>query len=662
MILSPNKGSELLKWALPILSGLAIFLVYLRTLAPSVVGGDTGELVAVAYKLGVAHPPGYPLFTILAKLFTFIPFGTVAWRVNLFSAICDSGAAVIILLTVRRWTGNCWAGLLSAGLFAFSPLVWHYAVVAEVFALNNLIVASMFYLAVRYAEVPEAKFAYLSALVFGLGMSNHHTCIFYGFPFMLWILITGRAELWSMRRLLILAACFMAGLLPYLYLPLADARLAPVSWGNASSVKGFLVHVLRREYGTLQLGNKFGGGGKFFLGIRQYFGALPGQVFYVGLVLALIGLYETIRREGRAGLAVAMLAGFCFYVIVFHALANLPFDDPFYLQISARFWQQANLMVCVWAGLGFGSLTAMMLQRRWQHVLTTGLASLVVFAQATTNFRVEDQHLNTVVRDYGRELLRPLPPGALLLSKGDLGTNVLRYLQQCEGYRTDVRVLDRELLQTRWMKRLVDANYPEVSIPGDLYGPKSGGYDMRRLFDANAVRFKMFIRSDYRESDRSWDEDYTIRPFGVVNQITSHHETFEPYAYVRESGEALPKFDLESLEKYPDGSWENAVLRDYWDARFVRSNYLINYAFRKGNDRFFLEAGVAGLQDVVERFPKRQPWVFKTLGFAYSKLALYEPAYEQKMRVAWQRYLEMGPPVNDPDLAEIRRMLSTSAH
>jgi len=68
----------LLGWALPVITGFGVFLIYLRTLAPSVVGGDTGELITVAYKMGVAHPPGYPLFTLLAKLFTFIPFGTIA--------------------------------------------------------------------------------------------------------------------------------------------------------------------------------------------------------------------------------------------------------------------------------------------------------------------------------------------------------------------------------------------------------------------------------------------------------------------------------------------------------------------------------------------------------------------------------------------------------
>src|SRR6266436_3837491 len=197
-----DQESQLIRWGLPAITALGVFLVYLNTLTPSIVGGDTGELITVACKLGVAHPPGYPLFTMLAKLFTFIPFGSIAWRVNLLSAVCDSAAAVIILLTVRRWTRNERAGLLAAGLFSFSPLVWRYAVVGEVFALNNLLVALMIYSAGRYSDGHERKFAYLTAFFFGLGMSNHHTSLFVGLPVLVWILITGRRQLWSFRELL----------------------------------------------------------------------------------------------------------------------------------------------------------------------------------------------------------------------------------------------------------------------------------------------------------------------------------------------------------------------------------------------------------------------------------------------------------------------------
>src|SRR2546428_6802477 len=346
-----DQESRLLRWGLPAIAALGIFLIYLSTLAPSIVGGDTGELITVAYKSGVAHPPGYPLFTMLAKLFTFIPFGTIAWRVNLLSAVCDTGAAVILLVAVRRWTRNHWAGLLAAGLFAFSPLVWRYAVVAEVFALNNLILALMIYLAVRYQEGRKLKFAYLTALAFGLGIANHHTSLFFGAPIMVWIFISGRAQLWSLKPLMITAGCFCVGLLPYVYLPLADLHTAPFSWGHTSMLKGFVVHLLRREYGTLQLGaHKLETRGNFLLVMRQFFLALPGQVYYIGLVLGLVGLYSALRNKKAVGLTTTTVVAFGLYVIVFHALANLPLNDPLFLGAQLRSWHQATLMVCVWAG------------------------------------------------------------------------------------------------------------------------------------------------------------------------------------------------------------------------------------------------------------------------------------------------------------------------
>ena len=132
--------------------GALCLTVYGFTLCPTVAGGDSGELTTAAYTLTVAHPPGYPLWTLLGKLFTLIPYGSIAWRVNLLSAVCDAGAALLLFLAVARWTRNTWSAFLAAGLFAFSPLVWRYALVAEVFALNNLFVSALLYLAVLYWE------------------------------------------------------------------------------------------------------------------------------------------------------------------------------------------------------------------------------------------------------------------------------------------------------------------------------------------------------------------------------------------------------------------------------------------------------------------------------------------------------------------------------
>ena len=658
-----DKSGQVLEWGLPLVTGLGIFLIYLRTLAPTIVGGDTGELITVAYKMGVAHPPGYPLFTILAKLFTFIPFGSIAWRANLLSAVCDAGAAVFILLAVRRFTQNHWAGLLAAGLFAFSPLIWRYAVVAEVFALNNLLVAAMIYCAVRYAEKYEVKFAYLTTLVFGLGMANHHTCLFYGAPLMVWILITGRRELFAVRHLAIISACFMVGLSPYVYLFLADIHVAPFSWGHTSTLQGFLSHVMRREYGTLQLGaHKVDTSGNFLLGLRKYFSALPGDLIYIGAVLALIGLYFGLKDKKFKSFTAVTLFSFSLYVIVFHALANLPLKDPLFLGVHMRFWQMATLMVCFWAGLGLAALANLVPQSSTWN-LELGLVVLaILFAHVVLNLRNEDQHNNTVVRDWGHELLRPIPSGSLVWTKGDLMINVLGYLQQCEGYRTDVRVLDQEYLKKSWMKRLINANYPDVTIPGVIFGPPgSAGYDTKQLLDANVDRFKMFIVMDsyFYETDRSWQGSYTFRPFGMLQMVAPTHQPFDPASYITESAKALPTIDPRSYPKFADDSWESLLVKDYWGAPFNRASFLISYALAHDNNRSMLEAGAAGLENVLTFLSSPPPLIYKQLGRAYSKLAVYDPANLNKMKTAWSLYLQSNPDPADPDLPEIRKAVAS---
>src|SRR5688572_14256891 len=83
------------------LCGIAALTAYVLTLTDTVSGGDSGELISVAYHVGVAHPPGYPLYTLLAKLTTLlVPLGGIAWRVSVFSALCDAAAAVVLCRAV----------------------------------------------------------------------------------------------------------------------------------------------------------------------------------------------------------------------------------------------------------------------------------------------------------------------------------------------------------------------------------------------------------------------------------------------------------------------------------------------------------------------------------------------------------------------------------
>ena len=115
------------------LTACVAFGVYLYTLAPTVSGEDGGELVAAAYTLGIPHPTGYPIWTILGHLFTrIIPFGEIAWRVNLMSAFWAAATVGVLAYMLQRQSIRWFIACAAALSFAFSREFWEQSVIAEV--------------------------------------------------------------------------------------------------------------------------------------------------------------------------------------------------------------------------------------------------------------------------------------------------------------------------------------------------------------------------------------------------------------------------------------------------------------------------------------------------------------------------------------------------
>jgi tetratricopeptide (TPR) repeat protein len=171
--------------------------VYIATLSPSVTLEDSGELITGAVTFGVPHPPGYPLWTMAGFLFAhLIPFGNMAWRVNLESAFFGAAASAVLTLLVchsgrwllQRWTDAplqplvrrfaFYAGLFAGFVIGFSDIMWDQAVIAEVYTLNGLfvnLVLLFFYL--WMLEPRKTHRLVIAVFVFALGLTNHHTLI-----------------------------------------------------------------------------------------------------------------------------------------------------------------------------------------------------------------------------------------------------------------------------------------------------------------------------------------------------------------------------------------------------------------------------------------------------------------------------------------------------
>src|ERR1700746_1795048 len=133
---------------------VAASVLYSLPAARDIVGGDTPELITAAATLGVAHPSGYPLFTMLGHLLSLLPFGSIPFRVNLLSVVCDALAVGVVYLSAFRLIRSQLAGAVAALLLAVHPTFWEWSLTAEVFPLNNLFAATLILLLINWYEHP----------------------------------------------------------------------------------------------------------------------------------------------------------------------------------------------------------------------------------------------------------------------------------------------------------------------------------------------------------------------------------------------------------------------------------------------------------------------------------------------------------------------------
>jgi len=245
----------------PLLTFFAVLSMYTLTMYPDLSGGDAPELISAAALGGVPHPPGYPLYCLVHRFFAELPFGTVARRCNLCTAVLGAGASALLHAAVKVRTGDPEAGAAAAGLFALAPLQWRYSIQADVFGLSNFLAAAVLLAMTCNLLDPSFRASMRTAVICGLSLTNQHTCIFLVLPVAVAVLAAGHqvAEQNSSAlqrvclgycRALLLIMCGMVGLLPYLYLPFAARSGALVSWGECSTLKGFVRHITRAEYGA----------------------------------------------------------------------------------------------------------------------------------------------------------------------------------------------------------------------------------------------------------------------------------------------------------------------------------------------------------------------------------------------------------------------------
>jgi hypothetical protein len=419
--------------------------VYLRTLAPTVMWYDMGEFASAAHVLGVAHNTGYPLLLLLGKLFTFLPVGEVAFRVNLLSAACGALTVGLAYLLVFEITRQRTPAAVAALSLAFSSTLWSNATWASSYNLNAALTTWALLVGLRWWRKPSAGYLPAAALLIGLGLGNHRL-ILVAVPALVSLVWAARrrspAPGW--RGLGRMAALFALGFSVNLYLPLRAAQSPPLNWGNPSTPERFLTMLTTGYARSFVNPLESLGGVEYKLRILAGFPAY--EFSLAGLILAGLGAWALRRAHPHMLYASLLLMLFNALVISVYGIHNIfNYFQPIYLVLTLWLGAGAQrLLLAADAGARRPTVgrraaspppaeegpSARAPARR--RALAAGLLFALPLFLLARGFPLLDRSQHRDARDFAAYLLNRAEPGSVVLA--DFWSWApLRYLQVVEG-------------------------------------------------------------------------------------------------------------------------------------------------------------------------------------------------------------------------------------
>jgi tetratricopeptide (TPR) repeat protein len=665
---------------------LIALLLYSWTLAPTVTLTDSGELIVVARGLGIAHPPGVPLWIILAHLASLMPFGNVAVRINFSSALFAALACAMLTLTVAELTitGSYLATskrrkkvgqqsktaeesgrarllfaapAVGAGLFmAFSRTLWSYATITEVYALNTLLILVIYFLILRWrrrivadkthigtainaGEIISQTSSYdaclyAAAAVFGLALGVHHVTVALTLPAIAVIVYRTQGVRFFTGRRLIYAALISIGALiaVYAYLPLAASRSPVINWGHPRSLQEIWWHLTGRQYQVYFsfkpeiMGEQFA---EFCrMALREFgFPWLP-----LSLVLAFAGFVDAFKRDRTT---------FCFLLTVI--IADLAYALSYEIaEDKDAYYLPAFISIAVAAGLGIrwmiGRAVSKPAPAGRLSVVVAVVVLLVCAVTLAANWPFNNRRQYFIAHDYIENLLSTIAPNSLLLTLDWQVVSPMFYAQEIEQRRRDVKVVDINLLRRSWYFDYLTHAYPA-------------------LVERSRDKIEAFV-----ENLKEWERDPAVfaRSPALTQRISAAFLEMIQSMVMNESRVA-PVYmtnDLLSSDSV-NGELTKWLGQKY---QLVPQGLVFNLADSQGfHDSPDVHLQIRGLADGLLRFDKGDPVNVKVIP-AYTKMLINRGRYlalfgqHERAIAAFEQALALNP-----DLALARQGLTESA-
>ena len=355
---------------------------------------------------------------------------------------------------------------------------------------------------------------------------------------------------------------------------------------------------------------------------------------------------------------VVLVCTWCFYLVVFHSLSNLPLYNRLLFGVHQRFWLQPSLIVFLFAGVGMNSLLSLLshystpFRKYGVQSLLTILAACSIFGLLLLRLRavysVSNQRNNTYFSDYATAIMSPLPQNAILLINYDQLWTSMRYLHVCEGFRSDITLINLSMMTFKWFHNQHEL-YSDITFPGHMYHSQNGitldhlkVYTLSSFVEANIHSRKVFITGKMSYPDPDLEARYDLVPFGLTQEIVRKEKSPSPIAHAKQNSNHWQKITnlishLPDLQRYPEETWEWTIARDYLDKVTDTAAFRLSKATQEGavcsvcliEAVYFLESAVYLENSRNNTVPT---YLLKNLGLAHVHLIQNKEISEQSLK------------------------------
>jgi len=458
-----------------ILSFIIPFAVYIKTLAPTVSFIDTGELATVCIRLGIAHPTGYPLFTILGRLFSLLPIGEEIYRLSFMCAVASSAALVMLFNLLvfifkdfdpdnysrdKKQNNSIGAGisdlciyilsLASVLTLGFSVTYWNIANSLEVYSFHQFFIVTIVFSMLKAVNETGKKesradiYWILFAFLLGLSFGNHLSTIFMSLGCLYLYFAVNKFDKVSFTRIGIMAIPFILAFSVYIYFPVRADNPA-LSWGYPADWNNFIRHITGKQFSVWMFSSTEVTSKQFNYFVSSY----PKEFFYIPLIVAVFGILNLFNKQRK-------LFYFTFLLFAFNIFYAINYD----IHDIDSYFILAYIISAVWIAMGIAFFINKFSKAGMQIAIVSFILALLPL---NFNYSSNDESKNYFVKDYTENVYKSAKPNALIISsQWDFFVASSFYFQNIKGLRPDITIIDKELLRRSWYIRHIQIHFPQI--------------------------------------------------------------------------------------------------------------------------------------------------------------------------------------------------------